>query len=103
MPKKISDKICVILLVVAFSAGVCRGQAPITRPKPKAAPATAATVDTSEAMFATMCALYAAGFEGDMNPDNWSAYRSQMREKLTGTEGASCRCVERILQRPSIS
>jgi len=87
MPKKISDKICVILMVVAFSAGVCRAQAPITRPKPKAAPATAATVDTSEGMFATMCALYAAGFEGDMNPDNWSAYRSQMREKLRAQKG----------------
>ena len=87
MPKKISDKICVILLLVAVSAGVCRAQAPATRPKPKAAPATAATVDTSEAMFATMCALYAAGFEGDVNPDNWSSYRAQMREKLRAQKG----------------
>jgi tetratricopeptide (TPR) repeat protein len=38
-------------------------------------------------MFATMCALYAAGYEGDINPDNWSAYRSQMRERLRAQKG----------------
>ena len=38
-------------------------------------------------MFATMCALYAAGYEGDINPDNWGAYRSQMRERLRAQRG----------------
>jgi tetratricopeptide (TPR) repeat protein len=87
MPRKISDKICVILLLLAASAGFCYAQAPVPRPRPQAAPATAATIDTSESMFATMCALYAAGYEGDINPDNWSAYRSQMRERLRAQQG----------------
>jgi hypothetical protein len=34
-----------------------------------------------------MCALYAAGYEGDVSPDNWSTYRSQMRERLRGQKG----------------
>jgi hypothetical protein len=38
-------------------------------------------------MFTTMCALYAAGFEGDSSSDNWSAYRSQMRERLRAQQG----------------
>jgi tetratricopeptide repeat protein len=38
-------------------------------------------------MFATMCALYAAGYEGDVSPDNWSAYRAQMRERLRAQKG----------------
>ncbi|HKN24883.1 MAG TPA: hypothetical protein VJX72_08560 [Candidatus Acidoferrum sp.] len=38
-------------------------------------------------MFATMCALYAAGYEGDISADNWSAYRSQMRERLRAQQG----------------
>jgi len=87
MPRKISEKTCVILLLVAACAGLCRAQGPAARPRPTAAPATAATIDTSEAMFATMCALYAAGYEGDINPDNWGAYRSQMRERLRAQRG----------------
>jgi tetratricopeptide (TPR) repeat protein len=83
MPRKISEKICVILLFVAAGAALCRAQAPSYRP----APATATTIDSSEAMFATMCALYAAGYEGDVSTDNWSAYRSQMRERLRAQKG----------------
>jgi tetratricopeptide (TPR) repeat protein len=87
MPRKISDQICVILLLLSMCAGLAQAQAPVPRPNPQMAPATAATVDTSEAMFATMCALYAAGYEGDVNADNWGTYRSQMREKLRAQKG----------------
>lgn len=38
-------------------------------------------------MFATMCALYASGYEGDVSADNWGAYRSQMRERLRAQQG----------------
>lgn len=86
MPRKISDKICVILLLLA-AAGFCAAQAPVQKPRTTIAPATAATIDTSEAMFSTMCALYAAGYEGDVNADNWNAYRSQMRERLRAQQG----------------
>jgi tetratricopeptide (TPR) repeat protein len=82
MPGKISDKICAIPLLLVLGTALCPAQVPIPRPKPRPAPPTAASIDGSEAMFATMCALYAAGYESDINPDNWSAYRSQMRQKL---------------------
>jgi hypothetical protein len=59
----------------------------VAPPRPTVAPATATTIDTSEAMFTTMCALYASGFEGNVNADNWSAYRAQMREKLRAQQG----------------
>ena len=87
MQRKASYKICVILLLVTVCAGFACAQAPPPRPRPKMAPTTAATIDTSEAMFTTMCALYAAGYEGDVNPDNWSAFRSQMRERLRTQQG----------------
>src|ERR1700740_979973 len=72
MPRKMSEKICVMLLALAACAGFAQAQAPIQRQRPKAAPATASTIDGSEAMFTTMCALYADGYEGDVSPDNWS-------------------------------
>ena len=87
MPRKISAKICVISLLLAVCASFTRAQAPIPRPKPQLAPATAATLDTSEAMFTTMCALYAAGYEGDINADNWGTYRAQMRDRLRAQQG----------------
>jgi hypothetical protein len=87
MPNRICDKICVILLVLAACALDADAQAPVQRPRPQAAPTTASSIDVSEAMFTTMCALYAAGYEGDVNPDNWSAFRSQMREKLRNQQG----------------
>src|SRR5580704_2049146 len=92
MPRKISATLCAILLSAVVCAALAQAQAqapaaPVARPNPRVAPATAATIDSSEAMFATMCALYAAGYEGDINPDNWSAYRSQMREKLRAQQG----------------
>jgi len=87
MPRKISAKIGVISLLLAVCVSSTRAQAPIPRPKPKLAPATAATLDTSEAMFTTMCALYAAGYEGDINADNWGTYRAQMRDRLRAQQG----------------
>src|SRR5271163_796219 len=45
------------------------------------------SVDGSEAMFTTMCALLAAGFESDVSTEHWSAYRVQMRERLQAQQG----------------
>jgi hypothetical protein len=87
MPWKISDKICVILHVLAACTAVAHAQAPLQRPRPQVAPATAATIDVSEAMFTTMCALYAAGYEGDVSPDTWTTFRTHMRERLRQQQG----------------
>jgi hypothetical protein len=74
-----------VMLLVCTNVG--NAQAPAARPRPQAAPASASTIDVSEAMFTTMCALYAAGYESDVNPDNWSAFRAQMRERLRQQKG----------------
>jgi len=55
--------------------------------RPPSAPENTVTVDGSEAMFTTMCALLAAGFESNVNSDNWTAFRAQMRERLRQQQG----------------
>ncbi len=64
-------------------------QAPPAAPRPRSRPMpqSAVTVDGSEAMFTTMCALLAAGFESNVSADNWTAFRAQMRERLRQQEG----------------
>jgi hypothetical protein len=48
---------------------------------------TNVTVDGSEAMFTTMCALFASGFAAEVSAEHWSAYRVQMRERLQQQQG----------------
>ena len=62
-------------------------QTPAARPRLRTAPQGAVTVDGSEAMFTTMCALLAAGFESNVSADNWTAFRAQMRERLRQQQG----------------
>ncbi|HME13474.1 MAG TPA: tetratricopeptide repeat protein [Candidatus Acidoferrum sp.] len=80
------------------SSGQNAGQAPAgpTAPAvtPRLRPAAtvplaqnAVGVDGSEAMFTTMCALLAAGYEADVSADHWSPYRAQMRERLQAQQG----------------
>jgi hypothetical protein len=61
-------------------------QRPAT-PKMQAAPVTTVTVDGSEAMFTTMCALLASGFEADVSAANWSPMRAQLRDRLQHQQG----------------
>src|ERR1700756_1813880 len=50
-------------------------------------PETRVTVDGSEAMFTTMCALLAAGFEADVSAENWSPMRAQLRDRMQRQQG----------------
>src|SRR5262249_26429946 len=61
-------------------------QAP-NRPGLREAPATNITVDGSEAMFTTMCALLAAGFEAQVSSDGWTPFRTQIRERMEHAQG----------------
>lgn len=61
-------------------------QAP-TRPPARQKSQSTVNVDGSEAMFTTMCALLAAGFESNVSADHWSAFRAQMRERLRQQQG----------------
>jgi tetratricopeptide (TPR) repeat protein len=50
-------------------------------------------VDGSEAMFTTICALLAAGFESNLSSDNWTEFRAQMRERLRRQQGPAVEAV----------
>lgn len=51
------------------------------------APVTNVTIDGSQQMFATMCALLASGFESDVNSADWQPLRAQLRERLQRQQG----------------
>lgn len=51
------------------------------------APASNLTVDGSEAMFTTMCALLAAGFEADVSSEHWTPMRAQLRDRMQHQQG----------------
>src|SRR5438445_909191 len=54
------------------------------------------TVDGSEAMFTTMCALLAAGYESNISSDNWTVFRAQMRERLRQQQGPAVDAVRQF-------
>jgi tetratricopeptide (TPR) repeat protein len=101
--KRTTRAIFCLLSVVALSGFSCRAQNPPTAPAPDKGPVivpaprsrteapvavqSSVSVDGSEAMFTTMCALLAAGFEADVSTDHWSAYRTQMRARLQAQQG----------------
>jgi len=67
---------------------------PAVPPPPmRVVPQDSVTVDGSEAMFTTMCALLASGFESNVSADHWTAFRSQMRERLRQQEGPAVEAV----------
>ena len=48
---------------------------------------TNVTVDGNEAMFATMCALLASGFEANVSAENWKPMRAQLRDRMQRQQG----------------
>jgi len=68
-------------------------QTPAPRPRTRTAPQSTVGVDGSEAMFTTICALLAAGFESNVSSDNWTAFRAQMRERLRQQQGPAVEAV----------
>jgi hypothetical protein len=96
MTHKLLIKVGIALFSLVLCAASATAQAPLPRPRPRPVPATNITVDGNEAMFATMCALYASGYEGDVSPDNWSAFRAQMRERLRQQKGPAVDAVRQF-------
>jgi len=68
-------------------------QTPGPRPRTRSAPQGTVSVDGSEAMFTTICALLTAGFESNVSSDNWTAFRAQMRERLRQQQGPAVEAV----------
>ena len=95
---KHSWKTSVILFLLGLHAGTAAAQKVPSRPRPQAAPATNATIDGSEAMFATMCALYASGYEGDVSADNWTAFRTRIREVARKQQGPAVDAVREFMK-----
>ena len=87
-----------VMLGVFVSAAQAQRPAPVQRPQRQVAPVTNVNVDGSEAMFTTMCALYVAGFEGDISADKWSTFRAQMREKMRQQQGPAVDAVREFYQ-----
>jgi tetratricopeptide (TPR) repeat protein len=93
MTKTYRNLFALMSCVATVYANVASAQTPQATPPPQAklrmqaAPQSSVSVDGSEAMFTTMCALLAAGFEANVSAANWSPYRAQMREKLQHQEG----------------
>src|ERR1700730_2882179 len=57
------------------------------------APPTNLTVDASEPMFATMCALLASGFEADISAENWRPLRAQLRDRMQHQQGPAVEAI----------
>src|SRR5271165_6077840 len=97
--KKVA-KGCVFLLAFGVFAATAQAQkhAPLLRDRFHDAPVTNATVDGSEAMFTTMCALYASGYEADLSTDNWSAFRAQIRDLTRKQQGPAVDAVRSFYQ-----
>jgi hypothetical protein len=87
MMKQTLSKFGMALLLLAVCAAGVRAQKPAERARRPAAAVTPVRLDGSEAMFTTMCLLYASGFEVDVNADTWTTFRAQMRETARAQKG----------------
>ena len=86
-------------------------QAPASAPAPgprgrlglRDAPVTNVSVDGSEAMFTTMCALLAAGFEADVSSENWTPMRAQLRDRMQHQQGPAVDAVREFYKRHELA
>jgi len=86
------------MLVLGVSLGVAEAQGTPQQTR-AVAPSTNVHVDGSEAMFTTMCALYAAGYEGELNEDNWSTFRTRIRERVRRQQGPAVDALREFYKR----
>jgi len=75
------------MAVVFLGSLTASGQVPLPPGPRHTAPVTNVTVDGSEAMFTTMCALLAAGFESNVSAENWHPLRARLREQMQHQQG----------------
>src|SRR5579859_985708 len=66
-------------------------------------PETRVTVDGSEAMFTTMCALLAAGYEADVSAEKWSPMRAQLRDRLQHQQGPAVEVLRNFYQQHELA
>src|SRR6266851_855637 len=73
------------------------------RARSQNAPVTNVTVDGNEAMFATMCALLAAGFEANTSAENWKPMRAQLRERMQRQQGPAVDAVREFYNKHALA
>jgi hypothetical protein len=78
--------LCAVAVFLLGPLMAC-GQVPLPPAPLRTAPVTNVTVDGSEAMFTTMCALLAAGFESNVSAENWHPLRARLREQMQHQQG----------------
>jgi tetratricopeptide (TPR) repeat protein len=83
------------LLVALFLSPSAVAQQP-PAPRRELAPPTRTTVDGSEQLFTTMCALHAAGFEADVSAAAWHPLRAQLRDLLQRQQGPAVDAVRQF-------
>src|ERR1700694_5444220 len=66
-------------------------------------PVTNVSVDGSEAMFTTMCALLAAGCESDVSAANWHPLRAQLRERMQHQQGPAVDAVREFYKKHQLA
>jgi len=102
-----------ILMVLGCMVGLFpsmgNAQAPAAQPAPppgprlRPSPITNVSVDGSEAMFTTMCALLAAGFESEVSAANWHPLRAQLRERMQHQQGPAVDAVREFYQKHQLA
>ena len=106
MNRKFGVRVCVFLFLAGVFLPTAFGQAKPQpsrrRPTAPPTPATSIAVDGSEAMFTTMCALYAAGFEGEVSADHWSTFRARIREQMRQQQGPAVEAVREFYQQHQV-
>src|ERR1700682_1479474 len=85
MTKKYRSMLLTLLCAGITVLAAAQMSAPQTRTQ--SAAQSNVTVDGSEAMFTTMCALLASGFEANVSAENWQPLRAQLRERMQHQEG----------------
>lgn len=109
MTKSISRLLTLISLSGVFFATGANGQARPDQNTPPAAqrlrpsPITNVSVDGSEAMFTTMCALLASGFESDISAANWHPLRAQLRERMQHQQGPAVEAVREFYKKHQLA
>ncbi len=77
--------------------------APAPGPRPRPSQVTNVSVDGNEAMFTTMCALLAAGFESDVSAAAWQPLRAQLRERMQHQQGPAVDAVREFYKKHQLA
>ena len=101
------NSVLALLFWNLVSCATAFGQAPAqnrpNEPRLRPSPVTNVSVDGSEAMFTTMCALLAAGFESDVNAANWNPMRAQVRERMQHQQGPAVDAVREFYKKHDLA